>query len=142
MEAKSKNNTPVAVALNEQQAPTNTQKGASLPKSRNTSASTGIQIKLSNSRYYTTKDEDEESSDGLVTSTSEDDFILRSKKDATPKKASPAAPKKRANPSVVVEGTTAQKITLTTRTRVKRATRWGESIIWYAYLRCNPSATS
>jgi len=142
MEVKSENNTAVAVALNAQQAPTNTQKGASLPKSRNMSASTGIQIKFSNSSYFTTTGEDEESSNELVASTSEDDFILGSKKDVTPKKASPAAPKKRANPPAAVERTTAQKITLTMRTRVKRATRQRGVITRYAYPRCTPSATS
>jgi len=99
MGAKSENNTAVAVALNAQQDPTNTQKCASLPKSRNTRASTGIQIELFNSSYYTAEDEDEESSDELVTSTSEDDSILGSKKDAPPKKASSATPEKKSKPA-------------------------------------------
>eukprot|EP00592_Proboscia_alata_P028229 CAMPEP_0194444506 /NCGR_PEP_ID=MMETSP0176-20130528/127307_1 /TAXON_ID=216777 /ORGANISM="Proboscia alata, Strain PI-D3" /LENGTH=378 /DNA_ID=CAMNT_0039270887 /DNA_START=309 /DNA_END=1445 /DNA_ORIENTATION=- len=93
MEAKSENNT--VVALNAQYAATNTQKGASLPKSRNTSASTGSQIKLSNRSYYTAEDEDEESSNESATSTSEDDSILGLKKDAVLKKASSAAQEKK-----------------------------------------------
>ena len=57
MEAKSENNTTVAVAVNAQHVPTNTHKGTSLPKLRNASASTGIKIKLFNSSYYTAEDE-------------------------------------------------------------------------------------
>jgi len=95
MEAKSKNNTAVAVALNAQYAATNTQKGASLPKSRNTSASTGSQIEMSNRSYYIAEDEDEESSNESATSTSEDDSILGSKKDAVLKKVSSAALEKK-----------------------------------------------
>ena len=59
----------------------------------------------------------------MTTSTSEDDSILVLKKDALPKKLFSNAPEKKAKPPAAVEGRTARKITLTMRTRVKRATR-------------------
>ena len=57
-----------------------------ISKSRNTSAGTAIQIKLSNSSYYTAEDEYKESSNKL-------------KKDVPLKKASSAAPEKTSKPS-------------------------------------------
>ena len=62
VESKNENSTAVSVALIAQEDPTNTQKSALLPKLRNVSASTGIQIKLSNSSYYTVEEENEDNS--------------------------------------------------------------------------------